>query len=83
MFVVFDRRTDFKGIEFDPLLRDSGSNAFTMSTTRWVELTGASGLKTKNNAGGGTYAQSDSTKMLVSYGMTKVRNQHPTLCLKK
>jgi hypothetical protein len=49
----------FKGVEFDPLLRDSGSNAFTMGPTRWVELTGAIGLITKNGAGGGTYAQRD------------------------
>ena len=31
----------FKGVEIDPLLRDAGSNSFTMSPTRWVELTGA------------------------------------------
>jgi len=49
----------FKGVEFDPLLKDSGSNAFTMSPTRWVELTGAIGIITKNGAGGGTYAQRD------------------------
>ena len=29
----------FKGFEFDPLLRDAGSNSFTMSPSRWVELT--------------------------------------------
>lgn len=51
--------TSFKGVEFDPLLKDAGSNAFTMSPTRWVELTGAIGLMTKNGAGGGTYAQRD------------------------
>ncbi len=50
---------NFKGVEFDPLLKDSGSNAFTMSPTRWVELTGAIGIITKNGAGGGTYAQRD------------------------
>jgi len=49
----------FKGVEFDPLLRNAGSNAFTMSPTRWVELTGAIGIITKNGAGGGTYAQRD------------------------
>jgi hypothetical protein len=49
----------FKGVEFDPLLKDAGSNAFTMSPTRWVELTGAIGVITKNGAGGGTYAQRD------------------------
>ncbi len=50
---------DFKGVEFDPLLKDAGSNAFTMSPTRWVELTNAIGIITKNGAGGGTYAQKD------------------------
>ena len=49
----------FKGVEFDPLLRDAGSNAFTMSPSRWVVLTGAIGIITKNGAGGGTFAQRD------------------------
>lgn len=49
----------FKGVEFDPLLKDAGSNAFTMSPSRWIELTGAIGIVTKNGAGGGTYAQKD------------------------
>jgi hypothetical protein len=30
---------EFKGVEFDPLLLEAGSNAFTMSPTWWVELT--------------------------------------------
>jgi hypothetical protein len=49
----------FKGVEFDPLLKEAGNNAFTMSPTRWVEITGAIGLVTKNGAGGGTFAQRD------------------------
>jgi hypothetical protein len=49
----------FKGVEFDPLLREAGSNAFTLSPTRWVEQTAAIGIITKNGAGGGTYAQKD------------------------
>ncbi|MCC5917892.1 MAG: KilA-N domain-containing protein [Cryomorphaceae bacterium] len=49
----------FKGVEFDPLLKDAGNNAFTMSPSRWVELTGAVGIITKNGPGGGTYAQRD------------------------
>lgn len=49
----------FKGVEFDPLLAEAGSNSFTMSPTRWVELTAAIGILTKNGAGGGTYAQRD------------------------
>ena len=27
---------DFKGVEFDPLLREAGSNSFTMSPSRWI-----------------------------------------------
>jgi hypothetical protein len=50
---------NFKGVEFDPLLAEAGSNAFTMSPTRWVEMTSAIGIVTKNGAGGGTYAQRD------------------------
>ncbi len=50
---------DFKGVEFDPLLSASGSNAFTMSPSRWVEITNAIGIVVKNGANGGTYAQRD------------------------
>lgn len=50
---------EFKGVEFDPLLAGAGSNAFTMSPSRWIETTKAIGLITKNGAGGGTYAQRD------------------------
>ena len=49
----------FKGVEFDPLLREAGSNSFTMSPSRWIELTHAIGIVTKNGAGGGTFAQRD------------------------
>ena len=50
---------NFKGVEFDPLLKEAGSNAFTMSPTRWVELTNAVGIICKSGATGGTYAQRD------------------------
>lgn len=49
----------FKGVEFDPLLKNAGSNAFTMSPSRWIELTGAIGIITKKGTGSGTYAQKD------------------------
>ena len=39
---------NFKGVEFDPLLAEAGSNAFTMSLTKWVETTNAIGLITKS-----------------------------------
>jgi hypothetical protein len=34
------------GVDFDPLLRDAGNNAFTISPSRWVELTDAIGIIT-------------------------------------
>lgn len=49
----------FKGVEFDPLLADAGSNAFTMSPSRWIELTASIGIITQKGTGGGTYAQHD------------------------
>ena len=39
---------DFKGVEFDPLLREAGTNAFTMSPSRWIELTNAIGIVALN-----------------------------------
>lgn len=50
---------DFKGVEFDPILKEAGSNAFTMSPSRWIELTGAIGIINKLGREGGTYAQRD------------------------
>lgn len=47
----------FKGVEFGPLLREIGSNAFTMSHSKWVEPTGAICVISINGAGGGTFAQ--------------------------
>lgn len=50
---------NFNGVEFDPILREAGSNAFTMSPSRWIELTGAIGIINKLGRDGGTYAQRD------------------------
>lgn len=49
----------FKGVDFDPLLRDSGSNSFTMSPSRWIETTNAIGIISKTGSKGGTYAHYD------------------------
>ena len=49
----------FKGVEFDPLFREAGSNAFTLSPSRWIELTNAIGLISKTGNNGGTFAQRD------------------------
>lgn len=50
---------DFKGVEFDSLLFEAGSNSFTLSPTKWIELTDAKGIVTKRGKNGGTYAHQD------------------------
>ena len=49
----------FKGVEFDPLLAEAGSNSFTMSPSRWVEMTSAIGIISTTGRNGGTYAITD------------------------
>ena len=51
---------NFKGVEFDPLLSESGKNFFTMSPTRWSNEFNAIGIKTKPTKNGGTFAHRDS-----------------------
>lgn len=50
---------DFKGVEFDSLLRQAGFNSFTLSPSRWVETTNAIGIISKSGRYGGTYAHRD------------------------
>ena len=47
---------NFKGVEFDSLLKDSGSNAFTLSPSRWIDSTHAIGIISSMGKNGGTYA---------------------------
>ncbi|MBF0647361.1 KilA-N domain-containing protein [Dysgonomonas sp. GY75] len=63
----------FKGVEFDPLMYEAGTNAFTMSPTRWVELTSATGVVTKNGANGGTYAHRDIAFEFASWVNTEFK----------
>jgi hypothetical protein len=63
----------FKGVEFDPLMYEAGTNAFTMSPTRWVELTNAIGIVTKNGANGGTYAHRDIAFEFASWVNTEFK----------
>lgn len=49
----------FKGVEFDPLLREAGSNSFTLSPSKWINTTNATGIISKIGRGGGTYAHKD------------------------
>jgi len=50
---------EFKWVEFDPLFHEAGSNAFTLSPTKWIEVTGAIGIMCVNGRDGGTYAHKD------------------------
>ena len=34
----------FKGVGFDPLFQEAGTNAFTLSPTKWIEQTNAIGI---------------------------------------
>lgn len=51
--------TDFKGVEFDSFRLQAGSNSFTLSPNKWIEATGAIGIKSSAGRGGGTYAHRD------------------------
>ena len=59
IFILYISKVFLKVVEFDPLLKEAGSNAFTMSPSRWIETTNAIGLISKNGVNGGTYAQRD------------------------
>jgi KilA-N domain len=49
----------FKGVEFDSFMNKAGSNAFTLSPSKWIENTGAIGIISKQGKAGGTYAHRD------------------------
>jgi hypothetical protein len=50
---------NFKGVEFDSFMMEAGTNAFTMSPSRWIEQTNAVGLISKSGNNGGTFAHKD------------------------
>lgn len=50
---------DFKGVDFDPLLHEAGSNSFTLSPTKWIETVNAKGIISKLGKYGGTFAHKD------------------------
>ncbi|MFN5442709.1 MAG: KilA-N domain-containing protein [Crocinitomicaceae bacterium] len=50
---------NFKGVEFDSLLFEAGSNSFTLSPSKWIEATNAVGIISKQGKSGGTFAHKD------------------------
>lgn len=49
----------FKGVEFDSFMYEAGSNAFTLSPSKWIEKTNAIGIISKQGKNGGTFAHKD------------------------
>lgn len=49
----------FKGVEFDSFLFEAGSNSFTLSPAKWIEVTNAKGIISKSGHSGGTFAHKD------------------------
>lgn len=50
---------NFKGVEFDSFMYEAGSNAFTLSPSKWIDTTDATGLVSKQGNNGGTFAHKD------------------------
>ena len=50
---------EFKGVEFDTFKTEAGSNSFTLSPSKWINATGAIGLKSSAGRSGGTFAHKD------------------------
>ena len=50
---------DFKGVEFDTLKNEAGSNKFKISPQKWIKETNAIGIISKSGNNGGTFAHPD------------------------
>ncbi len=48
--------TEFNSEHIDDIMKCAGSNAFTMSPQKWIELTNAKGIIAKKGRGGAIYA---------------------------
>ena len=50
---------NFKGVEFDALKNEAGSNKFKISPQKWIKETNAIGIISKSGNNGGTFAHPD------------------------
>ena len=50
---------DLKGVEFDTFKNEAGSNSFTLSPSKWIKSTNATGLISSSGRYGGTFAHKD------------------------
>ncbi len=58
-FGVIENDANFNRVEFNTVKNQSGSNAFVMTPSKWIELTKATGIRSKAGRYGGTYAHKD------------------------
>jgi hypothetical protein len=49
----------FNSIEFDGIKNQAGSNSFSLTPKRWIEMTNAIGIVSKTGRYGGTFAHKD------------------------
>ena len=49
----------FNPLEFEGIKKEAGLNAFTLSPTKWIQMTHAKGIIAKAGRYGGTYAHKD------------------------
>ena len=54
----------FRGVDFEPLLSETGKNSFTMSPTRWISEFNAIGIKTNSTI---KVARKIETKKLMNH----------------
>ena len=64
---------EFRGVDFEPLLLETGKNTFTMSPTRWINEFNAIGIKTKPTKNGGTFAHRDIALEFASWISPEIR----------
>ena len=59
---------NFNRVQFDTFKNEAGLNRFVMTPTKWINLTGATGIITKSGRyGSGTYAHSDIAMEFASW----------------
>ena len=59
---------DFNSVEFDGIRMQAGLNSFTLTPKRWIEATGAIGIRSKADRAGRTSAHKDIACELASWG---------------
>lgn len=64
---------DFKGVDFDPLLQETGKNSFTMSASRLIKEFNVKGFKVILSKNGGTYAHKDIALEFASWISPEVK----------